>query len=82
MGFPGGSSGKKNPSANVGDIRDAGWRLGRSTGGGHDNPLHYSGLENPVDREAWWATVHGVTKSPTQLKRLSTQTQLIMTTGK
>ena len=56
MGFPGGSSGKKkkHPPANVGDMRDADWipGLGRSTGGGHDNALHYSGLENPLDREA------------------------------
>ena len=74
----------KNPPASVGDIRDAGSipGLGRSTGEGHGNPLHYSGLENPLDREAWWATVHGVTKSPTQLKRLSTQTQSLMTAGK
>ena len=74
----------KNPPASVEDIRDAGSipGLGRSTGEGHGNPLHYSGLENPLDREAWWATVHGVTKSPTQLKRLSTQTQSLMTAGK
>ena len=74
----------KNPPASVGDIRDAGSipGLGRSTGEGHGNLLHYSGLENPLDREAWWATVHGVTKSPTQLKRLSTQTQSLMTAGK
>ena len=43
-----------------------GW--GRSPGGGHGNPLQYSCLENPVDRGAWWATVHGVIKSQTQLK--------------
>ena len=36
--------------------------LGRSPGGGHDNPLQYSCLENPLDRGAWWATVHGVAK--------------------
>ena len=74
----------KNPPASVEDIRDAGSipGLGRSTGEGHGNPLHYSGLENPLDREAWWATVHGVTKSPTQLKQLSTQTQSLMTAGK
>ena len=36
--------------------------LGRYPGGGHGNPLQYSSLENPTDREAWWATVHGVTK--------------------
>ena len=35
---------------------------GRSPGGGHGNPLQYSCLENPIDREAWWATVHGVTE--------------------
>ena len=43
----------------------------RSPGGGHDNPLQYSCLENPMDREAWRATVHGVTKSWTPLKWLS-----------
>ena len=46
---------------------------GRSPGGGHGNRLQYSCLENPMDRGAWWATVHGVTKSQTRLKRLSTQ---------
>ena len=45
--------------------------LGRSPGGGHGNPLQYSCLENPMDRGAWWATVHGVAKSQT---RLSDQT--------
>ena len=39
--------------------------LGRSPGGGHSNPLQYSCLENPMDRGAWWARVHGVTKSQT-----------------
>jgi len=34
--------------------------LGRSPGGGHGNPLQYSCLENPMDREAWWAVLHGV----------------------
>ena len=52
----------KNLPANAGDIRDAdsipGW--GRSPGGGHGNPLQYFCLENPMDREAWQATVHGV----------------------
>ena len=43
-------------------------------GEGHGNPLQYSRLENPMDRGACWATVHGVTKSWTQLKRLSTHT--------
>ena len=47
----------RNPPANAGDIRDAGLipGLGRS-GGGCGNPLQYSCLENPMDREAWWAT--------------------------
>ena len=45
--------------------------VGRSPGGGHGNPLRYSCLENPMDRGAWWAAVHGVTKSRTWLKRLS-----------
>ena len=40
---------------------------GRSPGEGHGNPLQYSCLENPIDRGAWWATVHGATKSQTQL---------------
>ena len=41
--------------------------FGRSPGEGHGNPLQYSSLENPVDRGAWWATVHGVPKSQTRL---------------
>ena len=45
--------------------------LGRSSGEGNGNPLQYSCLENPMDREAWQATVHAVTKCQTQLKRLS-----------
>ena len=39
---------------------------GRSPGGGHGNPVQYSCLENPMDREAWWATVHGVANNQTQ----------------
>ena len=54
--------------ANKGDARDAGSILGsqRSPGGGNGDPLQYSSLENPKDREAWQATVHGVTKSQIQ----------------
>ena len=54
----------KNPPANAGDIGDTGSILGsgRSLGGGHDNPLQYSCLGNPMDRGAWRATVHGVTE--------------------
>ena len=59
----------KNRPADVGDAKDMesipGW--GRSPGGGNGNPLQYSCLENPMDRGAWWATVHGVAKSRTQL---------------
>ena len=63
----------KNLPANSRDATDSGSipRSGRSTGGGHRNPLQYSCLENPMDREAWWAIVHRVKKSWTQLKRLS-----------
>ena len=52
----------KNLPANARDVRDAGSipGLGRSPGEGNGNPLQYSCLENPKDREAWWATVHGV----------------------
>ena len=62
----------KNPPAHAGDPRDAGSipGMGRSPGGGHGNPLQYSCLENPTDRVAWRATVHGVAKSWTRLKRL------------
>ena len=50
----------KNPPANAGDVRDAGLipGLGRSPGGGHGNLLQCSCLENLLDRETWWATVH------------------------
>ena len=59
----------KNPPDTVGD---AGWedpRVGRCPAGGHGNPLQYFCLENPMDRGAWWATVHGVAKSWTCLSR-------------
>ena len=42
--------------------------LGRSPEGGNDTPLQYSCLENPVNREAWWAIVHGITKSQARLR--------------
>ena len=69
-GFPGGLDSKESAcnEGNLGLISG----LGRSPRGGHGNPLQYSYLENPMDRGAWWATVHGVTKSQTRLKRLST----------
>ena len=60
-----------SPPANAGDSRDAGLipGLGRSPGERNSNPLQYSCLENPMDRGAWWATVHGVSKSQTRLSR-------------
>ena len=64
-GFPGGSV-TKNPPTNAGDAgltRDP----GRSPGEGNGTPLQYSCQENSIDRGAWWATVHGVTKSSTRL---------------
>ena len=64
-GFPGGSVAKNSP-ANTGD---AGLIPGleRSPGEGNGTPLQYSCLENPMDRGAWWATVHGVAKRQTGL---------------
>ena len=64
----------KNLSANAGNIRDAGLIPGsrRSPGEGNGNPLQYSCLESSMNRGAWQATVHGVEKSQTQLKQLST----------
>ena len=66
----------KNLPANAGDIREASSIPGlvRSSGRGHSNPLQYSCLENSMDRGAWQATVHGVAKSWTLLKRLSMHT--------
>ena len=57
----------KNLSANVGDVKDVGSmpELGRSPGEGNGNPLQYSCLENPMDRGAWWATVHRVAELDT-----------------
>ena len=59
----------KNPPANAGDLRHVGSipGLGRSPGGGHGNPLQYLCLENPMDREAWRATVHRVMQRQTRL---------------
>ena len=59
----------KNLPAKAGDTRDTGSipRLGVYAGGGNSNPLQYSFLGNPMDRGAWQATAHGITKSWTQL---------------
>ena len=54
----------KSLFANAGDVGSIPG-LGRSPGQGNGNPLLYSRLENPMDRGAWWATVHGVTESIT-----------------
>jgi len=63
----------KNLPASTGDIRDIDSipGSGRTPGGGHSNLCQCSCLENPMERRAWWATVHRVAKSRTQLKRLS-----------
>ena len=62
----------KNLLADAGDMGDkvSILELGRSPGGGSDSPLQYSCLEHSMDRGVWWATVHGVTKNQTQMKRL------------
>ena len=66
MRFPGGSEGKES-ACSAGDPGSIPG-LGRSPGEGDDNPLQYSCLENPMDRGASWATVHGVAKSWTRLR--------------
>ena len=66
--FPGGSEGKAS-ACNAGDPGSTPGS-GRSPGEGNGNPLQYSCLENPTDGGAWWATVHGVTKSQKQLSNL------------
>ena len=75
LGFPGGTCGKE-PSCQCRRWRDTGSipGSGRSPGGWHGNPLLYSCLENPMDRGARQAMVHGVVKSQTRLKRLDMHT--------
>ena len=69
----------KIPPANA-DVADVGSipGSGRCPRGGHGNPLQYSCLENPMDRGAWQATVHGVTQSWTPLKQLNMHTHTRM----
>ena len=64
VGFPGGSAVKSLPTS-AGDTGDVGSipGLGRSPGKGNGYPFQYSCLENPIDREAWWASVHGIAES-------------------
>ena len=69
MGFSGGSDGKES-ACNAGDLGSTPGS-GRSPEEGHGNPLQYSCLENPTDRGAWQATVQGISKSQTLLKRLT-----------
>ena len=79
LGFPCGSAGKNLPAVQEPQEMQV-WSLGlgRSPGEGHGNPLQYSCLGNPMDREAWRATVHGVSKSQTRLKRLSMHTLTLL----
>ena len=69
MGFPGGSV-VKNPPANAGDMGLI-LGLGKSSGKENGNPLQYSCLGNPIDRGAWQAIVHGVSKESDTTKRLT-----------
>ena len=66
----------KNLPDNAGDIRDVGLipGSGRSPGEGNGNPLQYLCLENPIDRGAWQATVHGVARNRTRLSHYTTTT--------
>ena len=70
--FPGGSDGKASvySAGDLGSIPG----LERSTRERYSYPLQYSYLENPEEREGWWATVHGVSKSQTQLSDCHTHT--------
>ena len=69
MVYPDGSDGKES-ARNAGDL-GSNPGSGKSPGAGHGNPLQYSCLENPMDRGAWRAAVHGVAKSRRRLERLS-----------
>ena len=71
--FPSGSDGKESACSggDLGSIPGS----GRSPGEGNGKPLQYSCLENPMDRGAWWATVHGVAKSWTRLSNFTSLTR-------
>ena len=64
----------KSPPSNAGDVGSIPG-LGRSPGEGNGNPVQYSCLENPMDRGAWRATVHGVTKESGMTERLNDNMQ-------
>ena len=68
----------KNLPANTGETGSIS-TLGRSPGGGNDNAFQYSCLENPMDRETWQATVHGVTKESDMTERVSMYAHRILT---
>jgi len=70
LGFPGDSEGKET-ACSARDLSSIPG-LGRSLGGGNGNPLQYSCLENPMDRETWWATVRAVTK-PGEVEKMGSQ---------
>ena len=74
LGFPCSSNGKESAceAGDQGSIPG----LGCSSGERNGNPLQCSCLENPRDRGDWWATIHGVAKSRTGLKRLKRHTRL------
>ena len=80
QGFPGGSGGKES-TCNAGDLSSVPGS-GRSSGEGNGYPLQYSCLENPMDRGAWWATIHRVANSGARLPWLSMHTWLIIFHGK
>ena len=76
LGFPGGSDSKES-ACNAGDLSSI-LGLGRSSGEGNGYPLQYSCLGNPMDRGAWRARIHGVTKSQTQLSNFHLTGPLIL----
>ena len=80
--YPGGLMAKNLP-ASAGDGGDVGLipGFGRSPGGGHGNPLQYSPLENPMDRGAWWATVHGGHKELDTIERPHAWESILKTDG-
>ena len=73
LSFPGGSVVKNPPAEQETQEVVSIPGLGTFSGEGHGNPLQFSCRENPMDRGAWWATVHRVARSRMQLKRLSMQ---------
>ena len=81
-GFPGGASGKE-PTCQSRRYKRCGFDswVGRSPGRGHSNPAHYSCLQSPMDRGAWWVRAHSVAESQTWLKWLSMHTRAYVGQG-